>query len=104
VPHYVSATPNPTASLALLQALGAMLEVQIPLGRMIRASAAFKTQLEEATSKNAEVSEYVRALEERLDAMELEEDGEQEEAPELPPAESILQDVEDFFRQSRDQR
>jgi proteasome assembly chaperone (PAC2) family protein len=104
VPHYVSATPNPTASLALLQALGAMLEVQIPLGRMIRASAAFKTQLEEATSKNAEVSEYVRALEERIDAIESEDDDEQQEAPELPPAESILQDVEDFFRQSRDQR
>ena len=59
VPHYVSATPNPTASLAILQALGAMLEIQIPLGRMIRASAAFKTQLEEATSKNAEVLDYV---------------------------------------------
>jgi len=102
VPHYVAATPNPTASLAILQALGAMLEVQIPLGRMIRASAAFKTQLEEATSKNAEVSDYVRALEERIDAAETEE-GDEEPRPELPPAESILQDVEEFFRQSRDQ-
>ncbi len=103
VPHYVSATPNPTASLALLQSLGAMLEIQVPLGRMIRASAAFKTQLEEATSKNAEVSEYVRALEDRLDneAVEDESDGTK---PELPPAESILQDVEEFFRQSRDQQ
>ena len=100
VPHYVSASPNPTASLAILQSLGAMLEVQIPLGRMIRASAAFKTQLEEATSKNAEVSQYVRALEERLDA---EQEDESEPRPELPPAESILQDVEEFFRQSRDQ-
>jgi proteasome assembly chaperone (PAC2) family protein len=105
VPHYVSATPNPTASLAILQALGAMLEVQIPLGRMIRASAAFKTQLEEATSKNAEVSEYVRALEERLDAAEAEAESEQAMPPrELPPAESILKDVEEFFRQSRDQQ
>jgi proteasome assembly chaperone (PAC2) family protein len=102
VPHYVQATPNPTASLAILQSLGSMLDVQIPLGRMIRASAAFKNQLEEATSKNAEVSEYVKALEERLDA-------EQQEQPpetprELPPAESILKDVEEFFRQSRDQQ
>lgn len=102
VPHYVSATPNPTASLAILQSLSAMLEVQIPLGRMIRASAAFKTQLEEATSKNAEVSEYVRALEERLDS-EVEDDDDSEDTPrELPPAESILQDVEEFFRQGRD--
>jgi predicted ATP-grasp superfamily ATP-dependent carboligase len=99
VPHYVSATPNPTASLAILQTLGAMLEVQIPLGRMIRASAAFKTQLEEATSKNAEVSEYVRALEERVDA---EEEAGEQPRQELPPVESILQDVEEFFRKSRD--
>jgi proteasome assembly chaperone (PAC2) family protein len=102
VPHYVNATPNPTASLAILQSLGAMLDVQIPLGRMIRASAAFKTQLEEATSKNAEVSEYVRALEERLDSES--EEGEEEPQRELPPAESILEDVEEFFRQSRDQQ
>jgi proteasome assembly chaperone (PAC2) family protein len=102
VPHYVNAMPNPTASLAILQSLGAMLDVQIPLGRMIRASAAFKTQLEEATSKNAEVSEYVKALEERLDS-EMQEEA--EEVPkELPPAESILQDIEEFFRQSRDQQ
>ena len=83
VPHYIQATPNPTASLAILQSLGAMLDVQIPLGRMIRASAAFKTQLEEATSKNAEVSEYVRALEDRIDS-EMKDD--EEETPrELPP-------------------
>jgi proteasome assembly chaperone (PAC2) family protein len=82
VPHYVSATPNPTASLAILQA-----------------SAAFKTQLEEATSKNAEVSEYVRALEERVDA---EEEAGEQPRQELPPVESILQDVEEFFRKSRD--
>lgn len=101
VPHYVSATPNPTASLAILQKLAAMLDLQIPLGRMLRASAAFKTQLEEATSKNAEVSEYVRALEERLDAET--EEQERSQTPELPPAESILEDVEEFFRKSRDQ-
>jgi proteasome assembly chaperone (PAC2) family protein len=103
VPHYIQATPNPTASLAILQSLGSMLDVQIPLGRMIRASAAFKTQLEEATSKNAEVSEYVRALEERIDSELADEDEEDDTPRELPPAESILQDVEEFFRRPRDQ-
>lgn len=45
-----------------------MLSVEVPLGRMVRASAAFDEQLNEATSKNDEVSEYVRSLEERVDA------------------------------------
>ena len=95
VPHYVSATPNPPASLALLRTLTSMLSVEVPLGRMVRASAAFDEQLNEATSKNDEVSEYVRSLEERVDAES------EVSAPsiELPATESIVEDIEEFFRQ-----
>ena len=68
VPHYVSATPNPPATLAILKSLTAMLSVEVPLGRMVRQSAAFDAQLNEATAKNTEVLDYVRTLEERVDA------------------------------------
>jgi proteasome assembly chaperone (PAC2) family protein len=95
VPHYVSAAPNPPATLALLKALTAMLEMEVPLGRMVRASAAFDAQLTEATSKNSEVSEYVRTLEEKVDA-ELSSD-----APaDLPATEKIVEDIENFLRGS----
>jgi proteasome assembly chaperone (PAC2) family protein len=97
VPHYVSATPNPPATLALLKSLTAMLGLEVPLGRMVRASTAFDAQLNEATAKNTEVSEYVKQLEERVDAELL---GEEEELAELPATESIVQDIEDFLRQS----
>ena len=96
VPHYVSATPNPPATLALLKSLMGMLSFEVPLGRMARASAAFDTQLTEATAQNAEVSEYVRTLEERIDA-EADAGG---PSPELPATESIVQDIEDFLRRS----
>jgi predicted ATP-grasp superfamily ATP-dependent carboligase len=95
VPHYVSASPNPRATLSLLQSLTAMLEVEVPLRRMERASEAFDAQLNEATQKNAEVSEYVRSLEERVDA---ENRGVDEPATELPATESIVKDIEDFLR------
>src|SRR5204863_8684847 len=98
VPHYVSATPNPTASLALLRSLHGMLSVEVPLGRMIRASAMFDTQLAEATAKNAEVSEYVRTLEERLDLHGEDATEEIEVEEELPDADRMLVDVEEFFR------
>jgi predicted ATP-grasp superfamily ATP-dependent carboligase len=95
VPHYVSATPNPPATLAILKSLMSMLSFEVPLGRMVRASAAFDAQLNEATAKNTEVSDYVRTLEERVDA----------ESPllpdtpaELPATESIVKDIEDFLR------
>ncbi len=99
VPHYVSATPNPPASLALLRSLTGMLEMQVPLGRMVRASAAFDAQLNEATAKNTEVMDYVRSLEERIDA----EGGEDDEPTELPATESIVQDIEDFLRRTKDE-
>jgi proteasome assembly chaperone (PAC2) family protein len=104
VPHYVSASPNPPASLALLKSLMAMLEMEIPLGRMVRASAAFDQQLNEATSRNTEVSDYVRSLEERLDregehALDYDDDDDAEEDDgELPEPGTIVQDIEDFLR------
>jgi hypothetical protein len=96
VPHYVSASPNPPATLALLKSIAAMLSVEVPLGRMVRASAAFDVQLTEATSKNEEVSEYVKTLEERVDA-EAERTTPQIE---LPATENILEDIENFLRRS----
>ena len=96
VPHYVSASPNPPATLALLKSLSAMLSVEIPLGRMVRASAAFDAQLSEATSKNTEVSDYVRTLEERVDAETVTD----EPRPELPAPEMIVEDIEEFLRRS----
>jgi proteasome assembly chaperone (PAC2) family protein len=96
VPHYVSAAPNPPATLALLRSLTSMLELEVPLGRMVRASAAFDAQLNEATAKNTEVLEYVRTLEERVDA----EANAPELPAELPATESIMKDIEDFLRQS----
>lgn len=103
VPHYVSASPNPPASLALLKSLMAMLEVEVPLGRMVRASAAFDQQLNDATSRNSEVSDYVRTLEERVDSegddFDFDHDDDDEDG-ELPASETIVQDIEDFLRRS----
>jgi proteasome assembly chaperone (PAC2) family protein len=101
VPHYVSASPNPPATLALLKSLSAMLSLEVPLGRMVRASAAFDAQLNEATSRNTEVSDYVKSLEERIDSEGYDDDDDYEEfAEELPATESIVQDIEDFLRGS----
>ena len=101
VPHYVSASPNPPVTLALLKSLSAMLSLEVPLGRMVRASAAFDAQLNEATSRNTEVSDYVKSLEERVDS-EGDDDGDYEVVAdeELPATESIVQDIEDFLRGS----
>ena len=99
VPHYVSASPNPPATLVLLKSLSSMLSVEVPLGRMVRASAAFEAQLTEATSKNNEVSDYVKTLEERVDA----ETARYEIPEDLPAPEMVVQDIEEFLRRSSQQ-
>jgi predicted ATP-grasp superfamily ATP-dependent carboligase len=99
VPHYVSASPNPPATLSILKSLTAMLALEVPLGRMVRASAAFESQLNEATQRNTEVSDYVKSLEERIDS-EGEDGDDGELLEELPATESIVQDIEDFLRKS----
>jgi proteasome assembly chaperone (PAC2) family protein len=98
VPHYVSASPNPPATLALLRSVTNMLDVEVPLRRMERASESFHVQLTEATEKNEEVSEYVRTLEERVD----EELRGANPSTELPATESIVKDIEDFLRGSQE--
>jgi hypothetical protein len=100
VPHYVSASPNPPATLAILKSLTAMLALEVPLGRMVRASAAFESQLNEATSRNTEVSDYVKSLEERIDSEVDDDEIDDEVFEELPATESIVQDIEDFLRKS----
>jgi hypothetical protein len=79
--------------------------MEIPLGRMVRASAAFDQQLNEATSRNSEVSDYVRSLEERIDkegedAFDYDDEEDHDEDGELPEPGTIVQDIEDFLRRS----
>ncbi len=63
VPHYISATPNPGVSLALLQRLAVLLGVDLPLEALQLRASAFRTQIDEALQENPEAREYVEQLE-----------------------------------------
>jgi proteasome assembly chaperone (PAC2) family protein len=63
VPHYISATPNPAVALALLQRVGALLVVDLPLEALELRATAFRTQIDEALQENPEAREYVEQLE-----------------------------------------
>lgn len=89
VPHYISATPNPQASLALLQRLAAILGVSIPRGALEVQAEAFGEKVEEALQENPEAQEYVRQLEEQI-----------EDSVEAPGPE-LFDELEDFLRTNR---
>lgn len=99
-PHYLATTMNPKAALALLQCLDAFLELGLDLGEMKRAAARFEAQVEEALAANPELAVYLRELEERIDASE-EPESRTAEGPELPPGEAVVEELEKFLRERR---
>ncbi|HLH73435.1 MAG TPA: PAC2 family protein [Chloroflexota bacterium] len=104
VPHYVASTVNPVISVALLQRVSAMFDFPIDLTEIERSAARFKAQVEEAIASDAEVASYVRQLEERERSSELDPPSESETASppvELPNPETVVQELEEFFRQRK---
>jgi proteasome assembly chaperone (PAC2) family protein len=69
VPHYVSLAASPKAALALCSRLSDLLEIELDLGDLERASEAYELQVTAAVSQDEETEAYVRELEERRDAL-----------------------------------
>ena len=71
VPHYASSAPSPKASLALITSLEDFLEIAIPLGSLQSDSDEWEKSVDQLAAEDADVAEYVKALEESKDAAEL---------------------------------
>ncbi|WP_034277365.1 PAC2 family protein [Haloechinothrix halophila] len=68
VPHYVSQSPSPKVTLAMLRKLEDVLDLEIPLGSLPEQAEEWQRTVSELAEEDEEVSEYVRSLEERGDA------------------------------------
>jgi proteasome assembly chaperone (PAC2) family protein len=68
VPHYVSQPPNPKATVALLQRVEEVLDIEVPLGDLPNQAEDWEESVSEMTRDDEEIAEYVRSLEERGDA------------------------------------
>jgi len=71
VPHYVAESPCPKATLALLGRLEDILETPVDVGELVEEARAWERGVDELARKDAEVAEYVEALESALDTSEL---------------------------------
>ena len=71
VPHYVAQPPSPKATLALLRGIEDILDAPMPLGDLPDEARAWECGVDELAEQDAEVAEYVRALEEAKDATDL---------------------------------
>lgn len=97
VPHYLNVEENPPATLALLHALEPVLGVTPPIGDLEDEVTAFASRVEEASRGDDQIASYVRTLEEGYGEGD-EEEVQPEAGGELPSADDILRDVEDFLR------
>lgn len=100
VPHYISASPNPKAAMALLVRLNAILQLGLDLADMEQSSRLFEAQVSEAVAGNPEVAAYVRQLEAQVDA---EARPPEEPTVELPSGEALVQELEEFLRRRREE-
>jgi proteasome assembly chaperone (PAC2) family protein len=93
VPHYIAATPNPKAALALVRKLEGLVGVAVDGSGLETAAADYERQVNLAVQSDPDVQAFV----ERLEQASSEADGE-EQGP-LPSGETIARDLQRFLRQ-----
>jgi predicted ATP-grasp superfamily ATP-dependent carboligase len=87
VPHYVSQSPSPKATVALLRRVEDLLDLALDFGELEESARAWEATVDELAAEDTDIAEYVRSLEERS-------------VTELPEAsgEVIAEEFERFLR------
>jgi proteasome assembly chaperone (PAC2) family protein len=93
VPHYVAATPNPKASLALVRKLEGLLGVVVDATELEGAASEYERQVNAAVQSDPDVQAFVERLEQAA-SPEIDEDP----GP-LPSGDTIARDLQRFLRQ-----
>jgi len=100
VPHYISATPNVKAALAIVRRVLTLLDHSTDLSDLERASVEFDKRITDVLASDPKVADYVRRLEERDDA-EDPEGGQGDDLGDLPSGEELARELEQFLREQR---
>ncbi len=92
VPHYIAASPNPKAALALIRKLEGLVGVVVDAGELEAAAADYERQVNAAVQHDPDIQAFVEKLEAAA--------GEEDDNPlELPSGDSIERDLQRFLRQ-----
>lgn len=103
VPAYLDASPNPKGALALLERLNGGLDLDLRLHDLEVFCARFDAQVAAAIEQDPQMGELARRIEEMQPDEEPEEPGPPAEA-ELPDAKTMVDDLERFLREQREER
>ena len=97
VPHYLPGITNPVGAQSLLRVVSDMTGIGVDFGPLEHGIERFHMQLDEALQENDDLRDYVAQLE--ASSPEPTQPQAQPEG-ELPSADALIADLEDFFRQS----
>jgi len=97
VPHYVAATPNPKAALALVRGFEGVAGIAVDAGALETASDDYDRQVTAAVATDPDVKAFVERLEEMAD--EMDEDDEPPRPENLPSGDTIAREFQRFLRQ-----
>jgi len=106
VPHYISASPNPKAALALVDSVERLTGLRVSVDRLQMEAITFESQVDAAVSDNPDIEQYVRELEQRVEDQQ-NEDTQDEGAPEgydASEAEGLIRSIEEYLRQQSQNR
>jgi predicted ATP-grasp superfamily ATP-dependent carboligase len=90
-PHYISATPNPRAAVALLERLHELIGTPAPSGELRRAAGEYQQRVAEAIAEDPDVVAYVEQLEAQADEAE------------APSGDELARQFERYLREQGDQ-
>jgi hypothetical protein len=88
VPHYVHASPSPKATLALIEKLEEVADVQVPRGELEAESAAWEQGIDALAADDDDMAGYIEQLEQARDTVD---------SPEAS-GEAIAQEFERYLR------
>ena len=97
VPHYIAATPNPKAALALVRKLEGLVGVAVDASELEVASADYERQVNLAVQSDPDVQALVEQLEQAASSEAGDDPGS------LPSGETIARDLQRFLRQRGDE-
>lgn len=93
-PHYVQTSPNPLASLALLNRLQNLVDFEVDVEELRLAGEAFEAEITKAISKQPDVSSYVTRLENRYDEDNM-------PIEDIPNPGDMVEELEAYLRSQR---
>lgn len=92
VPHYIATNPYPPGSLAMVQLLARLLDIEVDTAELESAASLHREQVDEAVADSEEATEVVQALEAHADSDESDEE-------DVPSGEDLANEIERYLRE-----